>query len=146
MTLRSSILCLLVYSLSSLNSLAIAGVEKRCSLFFSTGDVLREVRLAETQEQQLRGLSGQRYVESGMLFTFPRAQKLVFWMRDTPTALSVGFFDHNGVLFQIEDMRPNSSENHFSSKPAKDALELAQGQFQALGLGLGSQIIRRDCR
>ncbi|QPN17975.1 DUF192 domain-containing protein (plasmid) [Pseudomonas aeruginosa] len=51
-----------------------------------------------------------------------------------------------GTLFAIEDMQPETDDYHFSMKPALDALELAQGEFQRKGLAIGARLIRRECR
>lgn len=117
-----------------------------CNLQFSGGITLADVPVATTPEQEARGLMHREDVGPGMLFSWPTAAERVFWMHDTPTPLSIGFFDANGRLFVIKDMQPNSDEYHFSDLPAKDALELAQGQFQARGLSVGSQRLNRDCR
>ncbi|EMP3151360.1 DUF192 domain-containing protein [Salmonella enterica] len=117
-----------------------------CTLHFSDGVRLDDVPVAKTQEQQARGLMRRDDVGPGMLFSWPDSSERVFWMHNTPTALSIGFFDSNGRLFAIKDMQPNSDEYHFSDQPAQDALELAQGEFRTLGLVVGSQLLRRDCR
>ncbi|AIV73609.1 hypothetical protein X994_6617 (plasmid) [Burkholderia pseudomallei] len=117
-----------------------------CTLHFSGGVTLADVPVAKTQEQQARGLMHRDDVGPGMLFSWPDAAERVFWMHNTPSPLSIGFFDAAGQLFAIKDMQPNSDEYHFSGQPAQDALELAQGQFQARGLAIGTRLVSRDCR
>lgn len=80
-----------------------------------------------------------------MLFTWETAEPRVFWMRDTRVPLSIGFFDDTGLLFAIQDMQPETDDYHYSIKPASDALELEQGQFQAHGLREGDRLIERTC-
>lgn len=120
-------------------------VYRHCLLTFSGGAVLRDIPLAETKVQQDKGLSGRNDVEPEMLFTFPKPDRLMFWMRDTQVPLSVGFFDPVGRLFKIEDMQANTDDFHFSMSDATDALELPQGRFQVVGLSVGSRLISRDC-
>lgn len=93
--------------------------------------------------EQERGLSKTPDVSRGMLFIWPQAATRVFWMRDTWMPLQVGFFDSNGNLFQIEDMEPNTDTLHESKQAANMALELASGQYQAMGLVAGKTVLLR---
>ncbi len=116
-----------------------------CSLHFSNKIVLTDIPLAETPEQQTKGLSGRSDVGQGMLFRFPYPEQLTFWMRDTLVPLSIGFLDEQGSLFKIEDMQANTDDPHFSGQKAIDALELPQGKFHALGLTVGTKLLERRC-
>ena len=116
-----------------------------CSLHFSNKVVLTDIPLAETQEQQTKGLSGRLDIGQGMLFRFPYPEQLTFWMRNTLVPLSIGFFDEQGRLFKIEEMQANTDDLHFSGQEAIDALELPQGQFQTLGLPVGTKLLERRC-
>ncbi|MDP4573464.1 DUF192 domain-containing protein [Pseudomonas sp. LPH60] len=127
--------------------LAAAGTPtETCDLEFSNGATLYRVPVAKTAAQEARGLMHKTDVGPGMLFTWEKPEPRVFWMRNTPAPLTIGFFDTEGVLFSVEDMEPNSETNHFSFQPAVDALELAQGEYQRLGLSVGSALVRRKCR
>jgi uncharacterized membrane protein (UPF0127 family) len=117
-----------------------------CTLKFSSGLVLSGIPLAKTLAQQAKGLTKRQNAGPGMLFSWDNQAPRVFWMRDTPIDLSIGFFDAQGLLFAIEDMAANSDSYHISDKPAKDALELAKGQFQKLGLKVGDRLVERRCR
>ncbi len=121
-----------------------AGVQAtECTLHFSTGQTLYNVPVAASLAEQERGLSKTHDVSRGMLFTWPQAAPRTFWMRDTWVPLQVGFFDDSGRLFQIENMEPNTDTRHKSAQPAKMALELAQGQYQSLGLVPGKTVLLR---
>ena len=122
-----------------------AAPTRLCSLVFSNGVTLTDVPLAETPAQMARGLSGVDRAEHGMLFAWPDAAPRVFWMRGTRVALSVGFMAADGTLFAIEDMAPNGDVPHLSMKPAKDALELPQGEFARQGINQGDRMLRRQC-
>ncbi|BBL36004.1 hypothetical protein Nstercoris_02283 (plasmid) [Nitrosomonas stercoris] len=115
----------------------------KCTLHFSTGQTLYNVPLATTQAEQERGLSKTYDVDDGMLFTWPQSATRTFWMRDTWVALQVGFFDDSGRLFQIEDMEANTDTRHTSRQPAKMALELASGQYQAMKFVVGKTVLLR---
>ncbi|HFX1228586.1 TPA: DUF192 domain-containing protein [Pseudomonas aeruginosa] len=117
-----------------------------CDLHFTGGVVLDAVPVARTKEQEARGLMHRDTAGNGMLFSWQEAEPRVFWMRNTRIPLTIGFFAADGTLFAIEDMQPETDDYHFSMKPALDALELAQGEFQRKGLAVGSRLIRRECR
>jgi len=115
-----------------------------CDLSFSNGLVLNGVPVARTPMEQSRGLSQRDDVGPGMLFAWPDARPVSFWMKDTYVPLSIGFFDASGVLFSIQDMVPQSLKTHPSVLPALHALELQQGDFQRFGLALGTRL-QLDC-
>lgn len=121
-------------------------VAEVCDLSFTGNVQLRGVPVVRTKEQQAKGLSNRDDAGPGMLFAFDPPGKLAFWMRDTRIPLSIAFVSEDGTLFIIEDMKPNSDEYHLSMKPAKYALELAQGQFEREGLAVGSRLLKEECR
>lgn len=123
-----------------------ADVAEVCDLTFTGNVQLRGVPVARTKEQQAKGLSNRDDAGPGMLFAFDPPGKLAFWMRDTRIPLTIAFVSDDGILFAIEDMKPESDEYHLSMKPARYALELAQGQFQREGLAVGSRLQKKECR
>lgn len=123
-----------------------AEVTEACDLFFTGNVQLRGVPVARTKQQQAKGLSNRDDAGPGMLFAFDPPGKLAFWMRDTRIPLSIAFASEDGTLFAIEDMQPESDEYHLSMRPAKYALELAQGQFKRSGLAVGSRLTKKECR
>lgn len=118
---------------------------EQCVLVFDNGTRLDAVPHARTIEEQAQGLAGLTDVGPGLLFSWRLAAPLVFWMHDTPAALTVGFFDADGVLFQVEDMEPFTDDRHYSRKAARYALELSRGSFARLGLTVGSRLVRTEC-
>lgn len=138
--------CLLALLVVCPTGVPAGGQTTKCTLHFSTGQILSRVPVAATLTEQARGLSKTHDVSRGMLFIWQQAAPRVFWMRDTWVPLQVGFFDGSGKLFQIEDMEPNTDTRHESAQPAKMALELAQGQYQELGFVSGETfLLRRQC-
>ena len=120
-----------------------------CTLIFKTASVnitLKNIPVARTEAEMNKGLSRRKQVLHGMLFSWPTAEPRVFWMQDTWVDLSVGFFDANGILFDIQAMQANSAQYHYSVQKTKTALELTQGQFQKIGLVIGSHLVTQDCR
>ena len=116
-----------------------------CTLQFD-GVTLENVPQVTTRVQMERGLSGFQEVGTGMLFTWSDDAPRVFWMRDTPTPLSVAFIDAAGTVLQIEDMEPETEIMHWSTLPAREGLEMEIGDFQRLGITPGSRLIRRECK
>jgi len=58
-----------------------------------------------------------------------------FYYFGIPLAVvTIGFFDADGAFFQLVDMEPLSEQKHYSSKPARYALELPQGDYARLGI------------
>jgi uncharacterized membrane protein (UPF0127 family) len=108
--------------------------------------VFLDVEIADNPEARRIGLSGRTDLleDSGMLFIFERAQMLSFWMKDTLIPLSIGFFDANRVLLQIEDMNPLPQETgklpvYKSKRPSLYALEVPQGWFEQHHIKPGSK-------
>ncbi|MFC0229411.1 DUF192 domain-containing protein [Serratia aquatilis] len=132
------------FSIGSHQARATQSAEK-CDLHFSNGITLAGVPVVRTIEQQAKGLSKRDNVGPGMLFSWDKAEPRIFWMRDTYVPLSIGFFDHSGRLFAVEDMQPETDDRHYSIQPALDALELARGEFQKYGLKVGVRLTARTC-
>lgn len=76
--------------------------------------------------------------DAGMLFVFPDDTVLSFWMSNTPLPLSVAFLDAKRRILNIADMDPYDEEHlHDSDGPARYALEVHRGWFEAHGIGPG---------
>jgi uncharacterized protein len=76
----------------------------------------------------------------GMLFVFAYAQPQSFWMMNTYLPLSIAFIDERGVIVNIDDMKPLTTDPHPSAKPAKFALEMNQGWFAKRGIKAGARV------
>ena len=90
------------------------------------GEHTIRAELANTPETRRKGLMFRsRLAESsGMIFIFPREQRISMWMKNTPIALSVAFIDGDGRILNIEDMQPQSEQSHSSAGPARYAVTL----------------------
>lgn len=108
-----------------------------------------EIEIARTEQQRQIGLMFRKKAldaDSGMLFVFEKEQVLSFWMKNTFIPLSIGFFDQNRILIDIQQMEPCRSEmqldfRHYKSlKPAKYALEMNQGWFKKNKIKTGVQL------
>jgi len=99
--------------------------------------------IASTPEQRERGLMHRFTMPAGqgMLFVFPQPQPLAFWMKNTPSPLSIAFIDSNGMILNIEDMAANDDKNfHRSRGNALYALEVRQGWFMEQGIKPGDKV------
>ena len=101
-----------------------------------------EAEVAATQAVRMQGLMQRRSLGSnqGMLFVFPFADRHCMWMRNTLLPLSVAFLDAQGKIINIEDMQPETEDNHCAASPARYALEMNIGWFSAKGIKPGFQI------
>lgn len=76
----------------------------------------------------------------GMLFIYPDYRPRSFWMKDTRIPLSIAFADESGTIVKIADMEPFDTEQTKSLYPAKYALEMNKGWFDARGIEKGATI------
>lgn len=98
--------------------------------------------IAATPEQRATGLMNRFSLkpDHGMLFVFERAEPLAFWMKNTYIPLSIAYIAPDGRIVNIEDMRPQSEESHWSKGPAQYALEMRKGWFAERGIGPGAVV------
>jgi uncharacterized protein len=98
--------------------------------------------VANTEQGRLRGLMFRdRLAEnSGMIFSYPRAQPTAMWMKNTRIALSVAFIDANGRILNIAEMQPFSEQAHASAGAAAFALEMNGGWFRKQGIKAGDLV------
>ena len=98
--------------------------------------------IATTQEQRSLGLMNRFSLQPdhGMLFVFERAEPLAFWMKNTYVPLSIAFIAPDGRIVNIEDMKPQTEDSHWSKGPALYALEMKKGWFQERGIGAGAVV------
>jgi len=100
------------------------------------------VQVARTEAERERGLMGRKGIgpREGMIFVFDRDDRLSFWMKNTPTALSIAFLSAEGKVLQIEDMEPFSEKIIRSQLSARYALEMRQGAFSELHVTEGTMV------
>lgn len=100
--------------------------------------------LAATEKQRARGLMGVTDLRgySGMVFRFSTDTQSGFYMKDTPTPLSIAWFAADGKFVSSADMPPcgdrNDCQIYGAASPYRYALEVPQGQLAAMGVGPGS--------
>lgn len=109
------------------------------------------VEIADTAPSRARGLMNRESLPEGrgMLFVYDKPGKLSFWMKNTKIPLSVGFFDEEKRLIQIEDMDPPKTNTvpprtYTSKAPAQYALEVPQHWFQQHKIPYGAKFALHD--
>ncbi|WP_374320456.1 DUF192 domain-containing protein [Aquabacterium sp.] len=65
----------------------------------------------------------------GMIFVFEQQSKQCFWMKNTLIPLQVAFVDDDGTIVNLDEMKPQTTEPHCSSKPVRYVLEMNTGWF-----------------
>ena len=106
------------------------------------GEHSLQAEYATTLEERRRGLMGRQYLaaDQGMLFRFDEVRRHCLWMKNTPLPLSAAFIDEDGVIVDLIDLEPLSETIRCSREPARYALEVNQGWFEARGAGPGLRV------
>jgi len=131
---------------AALVGLACAGVAQAQSSMplteLTAGMYRIEAEVAATPDHRMLGLMKRRSMPAnhGMLFIFTELQRHCMWMKNTLLPLSVAFLDEQGRILNIEDMKPQTEDNHCAAQPAAFALEMNHGWFRQKGIGPGVRI------
>jgi uncharacterized membrane protein (UPF0127 family) len=101
-----------------------------------------EAEVAANQGDRSQGLMNRRVLapNQGMIFAFPQTATHCFWMKNTPLPLAIAFLDEKGLIISIDEMAPETEDNHCPARPARFALEMNAGWFKAKGLKPGAVI------
>lgn len=107
-----------------------------------SGMYLIKAEVAKVDDTRMIGLMGRKQMAAneGMLFLFPDLRQQCMWMKNTLLPLSVAFMDKDGVILNIEDMKPQTEDSHCSAKPSPYALEMNLNWFRQKGLKAGNRI------
>lgn len=98
--------------------------------------------LAITPDQRQKGLMYRRDLaqHEGMLFVFEAPSPQCFWMRNTPTPLTIAFVADDGSIVNLADMKPFDDNSHCSARPVRYVLEMNQGWFAKRGIKPGFKL------
>jgi len=112
------------------------------TLELSAGFHRIEAEVAATDQNRQTGLMQRKQMapQHGMLFVFPQENTHCMWMRNTLLPLSVAFLDEEGRIINVEDMQPQTEDNHCARRPARYALEMNLGWFSQRGLKAGAKL------
>lgn len=114
--------------------------QKNLTIIKSDGnEVSVNAEIADTFETRQHGFMERKNIPdgTGMLFVFERDQILSFWMKNTPTPLSIAYISSSGKIYDIFDMKPFSLASIVSTGYSKYALEVPQGWFEKEGIKTG---------
>jgi uncharacterized membrane protein (UPF0127 family) len=112
------------------------------------GKAAFQTQIVATPETREHGLMGRTDLtdETAMLFVFPDEQVRVFWMKDTPTPLSIAYINKQGQVKELLDMEAYSLAPVPSRHAVVYALEVKQGAFVRRGIQVGDQIPADDLK
>ena len=103
------------------------------------------VEVADTPSKREHGLMFRESLpkDGGMLFIFDEERTLSFWMLNTLIPLSIGYFDQDRKLVDIQEMVPavageKNPKTYPSKEPARYALEMKEGWFKANNIKTGA--------
>lgn len=101
-----------------------------------------EAEVAANQADRMQGLMQRREMaqHQGMVFSFTFLDRHCMWMKNTLLPLSVAFLDESGTILNIEEMQPQTENNHCAAAPARYALEMNSGWFIQRGLKPGMRV------
>ncbi|UCV04786.1 DUF192 domain-containing protein [Dechloromonas denitrificans] len=101
-----------------------------------------EAEVAASDQNRQIGLMNRAAMapQRGMLFVFPQENTHCMWMRNTLIPLSVAFLDAEGTIINIENMQPQTENNHCAKVPARYALEMNLGWFAQRGIKPGAKL------
>jgi uncharacterized membrane protein (UPF0127 family) len=119
--------------------IASAPLQAATLLELTAGFYRIEAEVAYTDESRQIGLMYRQKMAPahGMLFVFDQSAQHCMWMKNTLLPLSVAFLDDKGRIINIEDMQPQTEDNHCAAQPSKYALEMNLGWFSGHGIGVG---------
>ncbi len=99
------------------------------------------VELASTDAQRARGLMYRRSMKQnrGMLFVYPRKERLSFWMKNTFIPLTIAFLADDGTIVHLADMAPQTTTSTRCPREVRYALEMNKGWFEEHGIQVGAR-------
>ncbi|MEA5582760.1 DUF192 domain-containing protein [Nodularia harveyana UHCC-0300] len=104
-----------------------------------------QLEVAITPQQQAQGLMSRPALPDnrGMLFQFPAARQVSFWMKNVPVPLDMVFLQ-NGVIQYIENSAPPCTSEpcptYGPNDPIDMVIELRSGRAAELNLQTGDKV------
>ncbi|MBR5965215.1 MAG: DUF192 domain-containing protein [Treponema sp.] len=108
----------------------------------SGAKVLVQAEIADKAETREKGYMFRKNIPdgTGMLFVFEEDKVLRFWMKNTPSPLSIAYIDYKGVIKDIFDMKPYDLSDTTATGYVRYALEVPQGWFDRAGIKVGDTL------
>jgi uncharacterized membrane protein (UPF0127 family) len=104
------------------------------------------VAVADDDEKRITGLMNLKKLpeKNGMIFYFPTAQKVDFWMKNTLIPLDIIFIDSDNKIVNIHQNAIPMSEKLISSQKAiVKVLEINAGLVKKYKIKIGNKIISK---
>ncbi|MFP4328188.1 MAG: DUF192 domain-containing protein [Paracoccaceae bacterium] len=107
------------------------------------GEARFEVEIADTAPARAQGLMFRESMarEAGMLFVYPRPQRVSFWMKNTRIPLDMIFVDETGTVRRVH---VNAIPGDLTPIPGGDGiravLEINGGLSETMGISAGTQL------
>lgn len=123
--------------------LLLAGlVEAQILLPLTIKETVLHVEVADRDQTRQRGLMFRDSLpeDRGMLFIYPEARHLSFWMKNTRIPLDIAFLADDGTILQISAMQPYDENTTTSTAPVHYALEVNQGWFDRHSVVRGDRV------
>jgi uncharacterized membrane protein (UPF0127 family) len=101
-----------------------------------------DAQVARTPEQRATGLMHRKEMpqHEGMLFAFETPTRQCFWMKNTLLPLSIAFVADDGTIVNIDEMAPQTLDEHCSAKPVRYVLEMNKGWFAKKKIKAGDKL------
>lgn len=105
-----------------------------------------QVEYADTWELRAQGLQDRKSLceQCGMLFHFGNSRQVSMWMKDTYIPLDVAFINRDGIIVNIESMKPLDTTSIPSKGKVLYALEMNPGWFKANGVNVGDRVLIKE--
>lgn len=101
-----------------------------------------DAQVALTPDQRQIGLMFRAEMpqHEGMLFVFDQPAQQCFWMKNTLLPLTAAFVADDGVIVNLVDMKPQTTDSHCSAKPVRYVLEMNLGWFAKRSIKAGFKL------
>jgi uncharacterized protein len=109
------------------------------------GMYLIDAAVADNPADQEQGLMYRTKLgpNEGMIFIFNDNAVHCFWMKNTLIPLSVAFIRGDGTITDLDEMKPETLDNHCSTHNVDYVLEMPKGWFTSKGIKPGMQVERQ---
>lgn len=117
--------------------------ERELSITTASGASVKiQAEIADTDATREKGLMFRKNIPdgTGMLFVYDHDLVMRFWMKNTPSPLSIAYIDSKGIIKDIFDMEPFNLNSVTSTGYVRYALEVPQGYFKRAGISVGDKM------
>lgn len=107
------------------------------------GQARFSVEVADDGAERARGLMFRESLprSSGMLFVYPKAQQVTFWMKNTLIPLDMIFIDDSGTAIRVHHRaRPGDLTAIPGGGEVRAVLEINGGLAEAMGIAPGTRL------